>query len=620
MRVSIPFGPRCHPRSAAWFRRIPDVLFATILILTMAPAVHAANIVFVSDYNDPATGFFPPNGNFTDSGFVTLLQNAGHNVIRYNQPNAQATLLTPAEVTALNTNDLVLISRCVNSGAFQVGQVTQWNAQITRPLIDLSAFHARNSRLGWFAGNEGLDTTPTALTPQNLNNPITDYLFSGVAMSGTNMASLYDEPMDRNMTPIPSAPVAGGVVYANASYLPESGAAGTNGNFIVGFPAGTPVRGGVDISGGYRMFFCAGTRESATAPNAIPQYTSRENLSPAGEDIFLRAVNVALNNGAAPTTNGGPAGVSSQPVSVTVLQGNSATFNITVTGAAPRLVIWQRSDGVGFTNIPGAISAFPKAVFTLTNLQTADNGAQLQVVVSNSLNMATSDVVTITVNADSAPPLALSAASLDGNTITVRFNELVGGGPMVDAGNYQVDGGVINVNSATVRPDGRSVQLVLASPLGATAALDIFATLDVYGNFNSDVSSLTLTNYGLTGVDVGAVSPAGTNVAYDASSFQVSAGGLDATSTTDIMRMLYKTVTGDFDARVRVISLVGTNDHHETTAKALFVARRHRNRRGRRAHVRDTASAGRRRYEFKLPGDDRRSHKSAGPSRISVGN
>src|SRR3954463_2756429 len=85
----------------------------------------AANICWVSDYNDNATGFFPAGSGFTDSGYVTLLQNAGHNVIRYNQPNAQGTLLTPAELAALNTNDLIIISRAVNSGAFQAGQGNQ---------------------------------------------------------------------------------------------------------------------------------------------------------------------------------------------------------------------------------------------------------------------------------------------------------------------------------------------------------------------------------------------------------------------------------------------------------------------------------------------------------------
>src|SRR5258705_7348704 len=92
------------------------VVIALTMLATMF-SVRAANIVFVSDANDPLAGagdpntfrgFFPPGSGYSDSGFVTILQNAGHNVIRFNQPNAQAQLLTEAEITALNTNDLVI--------------------------------------------------------------------------------------------------------------------------------------------------------------------------------------------------------------------------------------------------------------------------------------------------------------------------------------------------------------------------------------------------------------------------------------------------------------------------------------------------------------------------------
>src|SRR5881397_34937 len=110
-----------------------QAILTVIMLASFAGIAHvrAANIVWVSDANDPGVGFFPTGSGYSDSGFVTLLQNAGHNVIRYNQPNAQATLLTPAEIAALNTNDLIIISRTVNSGAYQQGQGDQWNTSIT---------------------------------------------------------------------------------------------------------------------------------------------------------------------------------------------------------------------------------------------------------------------------------------------------------------------------------------------------------------------------------------------------------------------------------------------------------------------------------------------------------
>src|SRR5262245_43468482 len=81
-------------------RRITGVALVGVAALFHAQAADAANIVWVTDANDPATGFFPAGSGFTDSGFVTLLQNAGHNVIRYNPPAAVATLLSTDELAA----------------------------------------------------------------------------------------------------------------------------------------------------------------------------------------------------------------------------------------------------------------------------------------------------------------------------------------------------------------------------------------------------------------------------------------------------------------------------------------------------------------------------------------
>src|SRR5688500_16974285 len=145
-------------------KNLYSLLFTTLTAITFP--VSAANIVWVSDANDTGDantfrGFFPAGSTYTDSGFVTLLQNAGHNVIRYNQTYAASQLLTQEEIDALNTNDLIIMSRAVASGALQAGQGPQWNTAITTPLIDISAFHVRASRLGWFSANEAPDVVPT---------------------------------------------------------------------------------------------------------------------------------------------------------------------------------------------------------------------------------------------------------------------------------------------------------------------------------------------------------------------------------------------------------------------------------------------------------------------------
>ena len=100
---------------------------AVMLVFSDVATVRAANILWVSDAPPgSATGgvFSGPGTSYTDQGFVTLLQNAGHNVMRFNNADGQAVLLTPAELAAINTNDLVIIGRGSGSGAFQVGAGT----------------------------------------------------------------------------------------------------------------------------------------------------------------------------------------------------------------------------------------------------------------------------------------------------------------------------------------------------------------------------------------------------------------------------------------------------------------------------------------------------------------
>jgi hypothetical protein len=554
--------------------------------------IHAANIVFVSDANDPAgtaantfTGFFPAGSGYTDSGFVTLLQNAGHSVMRFNQPNAQATLLTADQLTELNSYDLIIMSRAVNSGALQTGQGNQWNTAIFKPLIDLSAFHARQSRLGWFTANEAPDATPLILSAVLSGNPVTDavvdYLFGGVVMTGTNTASTIDEPLDRNSTPVLGVPVAGGAVYARTTYVQEnSGATPTinTGTMIAGFPSNTAVRGGVDLLSGYRMFFSAGSRESATAPNSIPLYTGRETLTPTGENIFLRAVEVALNNGVAPASDPAePVGFTSHPVSATILQNGSVTFSVSVTGAAPRTVQWQRDagDGVTFTNIPDAVTPFAKSSYTLPVVTLADNNARFRAVAANLLIVtATSEEAILTVTPDTAGPTVLSVSSLDGLTIGVCFDEPVDKDSAEFSFSYEVNANNgPYMTSWTLRPDGRSVAITLDGPLGPTFTMVIADVLDKAGNVMAGPVSLTGTNHGLTSVNVGNVNPTGSSFACFANSFELTGGGIDLRSTNDQFRFVYKLVEGDFDARVQVTSFIGTPDHLESAAKAVLTAR-----------------------------------------------
>jgi hypothetical protein len=327
------------------------------------------------------------------------------------------------------------------------------------------------------------------------------------------------------------------------------------------------------------MFFSAGSRESVTAPNSIPLYTGRENLSPAGEDIFLRAVQIAINNGVAPATDpNAPVGFVTQPISATVLQGGAVTLTASATGAAPRILQWQRDSGDGvFFDIADASTTFSKSSITLTNIGTDLNGVRFRVAASNPINSVASDEAVLTVNPDTEPPVVLSAGSVDGINVTVRFDELLESFSAESTFGYTFVNGS-TVISATLLPDGRTVNLVLddmfGEPLPAEFTVVVSEVGDLLGNA-IPFSGVPVSgrNFGLASVDIGGPSPAGSSLSSGADSIQLSGGGTAIAGTADQLRLAYKTVNGDFDARVRVDNLTGTWDHLESTAKAVLAAR-----------------------------------------------
>src|ERR1700691_3004469 len=81
----------------------------------------------------------------------------------------------------------------------------------------------------------------------------------------------------------------------------------------------------------------------------------------------------------------GPAGavtITTQPESQTVAAGQSATFSVIATGAAPLTYQWQRNGA--------AISGATSASYTTPAVTLSDSGAKFTVAVSNSTGSATS--------------------------------------------------------------------------------------------------------------------------------------------------------------------------------------------------------------------------------------
>jgi glucose/arabinose dehydrogenase len=90
-----------------------------------------------------------------------------------------------------------------------------------------------------------------------------------------------------------------------------------------------------------------------------------------------------------------PPSITANPANRTVAVGQSATFSVAASGAAPLSYQWQRNGA----NIVGATSSS----YSLASAQAADSGARFRAVVTNPFGTATSNEATLTVSANMAP-------------------------------------------------------------------------------------------------------------------------------------------------------------------------------------------------------------------------
>ncbi|MEW6159718.1 MAG: PA14 domain-containing protein, partial [Verrucomicrobiota bacterium] len=145
-----------------------------------------------------------------------------------------------------------------------------------------------------------------------------------------------------------------------------------------------------------------------------------------------------------------------QPVAATVLDGESATFEVRAASSKqPRYYQWQRND----QNILGANSSS----YTTPPAQLADSGAKFRCLISIPGATVVSEAVELTVSADQKPPALVAVEGNIGfDRIIVRFSEPVDAADATNAENYQLSGG-LSVQEARLKPDGRTVELITST-------------------------------------------------------------------------------------------------------------------------------------------------------------
>lgn len=222
------------------------------------------------------------------------------------------------------------------------------------------------------------------------------------------------------------------------------------------------------------------------AANNVDTTVTVTNISPDGAgEIRIDLAPTANNNNANHFTYLGvlqvdavppqtPLAFVQQPASQRVIQLKPATFTCQVSGPPPYFVQWFENGN--------PIQDENQFSYTIPTVDLSMNGYTYSVTVSNLAYGVTSTNAVLTVLSDTNPPVALSAASYDGNTILVYFNEILDATTSSDPQNYSVNNGAVVVAGALLNPDNQSVTLYLASPITGTFTVVLNQIQDFAGN------------------------------------------------------------------------------------------------------------------------------------------
>ncbi|MBL0210294.1 MAG: M4 family metallopeptidase [Holophagaceae bacterium] len=143
----------------------------------------------------------------------------------------------------------------------------------------------------------------------------------------------------------------------------------------------------------------ASSNYAAARAGAIASAQELYGAGSAAEQAVWNAFH-GINVGAAWSGSATAPAITSQPASVTVAAGATASFSVTATGTAPMTYQWRKNG----TAITGATSA----AYTTPATVSSDNGSTFSVVVSNSAGSATSNNAVLTVNSTPTAPAITS--------------------------------------------------------------------------------------------------------------------------------------------------------------------------------------------------------------------
>ena len=273
----------------------------------------------------------------------------------------------------------------------------------------------------------GGPTTFTFTLPVNIDagDTITTKIFA--AQVTDQATGLVHPTSDFTFSFSTATPIAPSITTPPA---PQTVAAGTDVTFTVVASGSAPLayqwrKGGTPISG------------NASANTATLALSNVQAADIGNYDVVVtNSVSSATSTAATLTVNPSGPTITTPPVAQTATIGGSANFSVVATGTAPLTYQWRKAGA----NINGNTSATTPTL-SLTNIQSAD-GANYDVVVTNSVSSATSTPVALTVSTT----LPSGQLAYGGGTYNQNFDTLPSAGTFTfsGAGPFALDAAAPN--------------------------------------------------------------------------------------------------------------------------------------------------------------------------------
>ncbi len=250
-----------------------------------------------------------------------------------------------------------------------------------------------------------------------------------------------------------------------------------------------------------------------------------------------------------------PVTITNQPQSQTVMELSAANFSVTALGNPAPEFQWFSG-----TN---AITGATNATYSLYPATYNDNQAQFHVIVQNVVSnvtyAVTSSVATLTVIADTNPPVLLGARSLGLSEVEVNFSKLMAAVTATNPAHYSLasTNGDVAIASATLENAQSNVVLEVGALVdGAIYTLSASNLIDQTskGNVIASNSQIQFAATAYAPTNIGNATPPGSQVPVG-NGIDITGGGTNIGGTGDQLQFGYQSQSGDFDYQVRLDSL-----------------------------------------------------------------